>query len=343
MSDFTSDFWSWWVIVLTLASIGYCAWLLWTMSKTKVQAGAPAPGGKKAELTGHTWDGDLAEYNNPLPQWWMWLFWITIAFALAYLVVFPGLGRFPGVSGWTSASQYAKEAAEMDAKTKPLYDKYLAMDLKAVAADPQARAMGERLFLNYCSQCHGSDARGGRGFPNLTDNDWLWGGDPETIRETITNGRMGVMPPLGAALGEEKVRNVVAYVRSLSGLPADSLKAQLGKEVFMQNCAACHGPEGKGTQALGAPNLTDQIWLYDSSEATITEGIMKGRHVGLDQEHKPMPAHKDSLGAGKIQILAAYVWGLSNKPGAAGAAPAAAAAAPAAPAAAPAAPAPAPK
>jgi cytochrome c oxidase cbb3-type subunit 3 len=318
MSDFTSDFWSWYVIVLTLGSIAYCAWLLWKMSKAKVQPGSsPAgPAGGKVDTTGHTWDGDLAEYNNPLPQWWMWLFWITIVFALVYLVLFPGLGRIPGVLGWTSGSAYAKEAADMEARTKPLYEKYLAMDLKAVAADPQARAMGERLFLSYCAQCHGSDARGSRSFPTLADNDWLYGGDPETIRESITNGRMGVMPALGPALGEEKVKNVVAYVRSLSGLPSDGLKAQLGKEVFMQNCAACHGPEGKGTQALGAPNLTDKIWLYDSSEATITEGINKGRHVGIDPEHKPMPAHKDSLGPGKIQILAAYVWGLSNKPGA---------------------------
>jgi cytochrome c oxidase cbb3-type subunit 3 len=246
----------------------------------------------------------------------MWLFWITIVFSLVYLVLYPGLGRIPGIVGWTSASAYAKEAAAMEARTKPLYDKYLAMDLKAVAADPQAKAMGERLFLSYCAQCHGSDARGGRGFPNLADNDWLYGGEPQTVRESITNGRMGVMPALGPGLGEEKVKNVVAYVRSLSGLPSDGLKAQLGKEVFMQNCAACHGPEGKGMQALGAPNLADKIWLYDSSEATIALGVNKGRHVGIEPEHKPMPAHKDSLGAGKIQILAAYVWGLSNKGGA---------------------------
>jgi cytochrome c oxidase cbb3-type subunit 3 len=330
MSDFTSYFWNWYIIVLVLGSIAYCAWLLWRTSKVKVQAA-----GTTVETTGHTWDGDLAEFNNPLPRWWMWLFWITIVFGLVYLAIFPGLGMLPGTLGWTSTGQYAKEAAEVDAKTKPLYDKYLAMDLKAVAADPQAQAMGQRLFLNYCSQCHGSDARGSRGFPNLADNDWLYGGDPEIVRESIANGRMGVMPPLGAALGDDNVKNVVAYVRSLSGLPHDSLKAQLGQAQYMQICAACHGPEGKGMQALGAPNLTDQIWLYDSSEKTITEGVMKGRHVGLEQ--KPMPAHKDSLGDGKIQVLAAYVWGLSNKPGAAAAAPAAAtpAAAPAAPAAAP--------
>ncbi len=187
------------------------------------------------------------------------------------------------------------------------------MDLKAVAADPQARAMGERLFLNYCAQCHGSDARGGRGFPNLTDHDWLYGGDPEVIRESITNGRMGVMPPLGPALGDEKVRDVVAYVRSLSGLPSDSLTRAAGQGGVHAELCRLPRPRGQGHQAMGAPNLTDKIWLYDSSEATITEGVMKGRHIGIDPEHKPMPAHKDTLGPGKIQILAAYVWGLSNK------------------------------
>jgi cytochrome c oxidase cbb3-type subunit 3 len=316
MSDFTSGFWNWWVIVGTIASIGYCAWLLLVTSRIKVKAGQAAPkAGVPAELTGHTWDGDLAEYNNPLPRWWMWLFWITIAFSVVYLVLYPGLGRVPGVLGWTSVGAHAKERAAADAKVKPLYDKYLAMDLKQVAADPQAHAMGERLFLNHCAQCHGSDAGGSRGFPNLRDNDWLWGGAPETIRETILNGRMGVMPALGQSIGGDGTKNVVAYVRSLSGLAHDGLRGQLGKPIFEQNCAACHGMDGKGNQAVGAPNLTDQIWLYDSSEATITDGVNKGRHLNLDENHLPMPAHKDTLGAGKVQVLAAYVWSLSNKPG----------------------------
>ncbi len=316
MSDFTSGFWSWFIIVVTLVSIAYCGWLLLTTSRARIQAPAAGQPGKEVETTGHVWDGDLAEYNNPLPRWWMWLFWITIVFSLGYLVLFPGLGTIPGVLGWTSTGAYARDRADAEAKVKPLYDKYLAMDLKQVAADPAARGMGERLFLNNCAQCHGSDAGGSRGFPNLRDNDWLYGGEPEVIRDSITNGRMGIMPPLGAALGDEGVKDVVAYVRSLSGLPHDGLKAQLGKPMFLQNCAACHGPEGKGTQALGAPNLTDAIWLYDSSEATIAEGVNKGRHIGMDPAHPPMPAHKDLLAPGKIQVLAAYVWGLSNEPAA---------------------------
>jgi cytochrome c oxidase cbb3-type subunit 3 len=311
MSDFTSEFWNWWVVALTVGGMLYCAYLLVATGRAKVKTHAA---GEQAQLTGHTWDGDLAEYNNPLPRWWMWLFWITLAFAVVYLVLFPGLGKVPGILGWSSAQVHAKEVADADAKTKPLYDKYLAMDLKAVAADPVAHAMGERIFLNNCAPCHGSDAGGGRGYPNLKDNDWLWGGAPETIRETITNGRMGVMPALGATLGEDSVKNVVAYVRSLSGLSHDSLKAQLGKPKFEQICAACHGVDGKGNQAVGAPNLTDSIWLYGSSEATIAEGINKGRHVGIDPEHPPMPSFKDTLGAGKIQLVAAYVWSLSNTP-----------------------------
>jgi len=312
MSDFTTEFWNWWVIIGTVAAIAYCAWLLLTTSRIKVK-GAPAPG-KPVETTGHTWDGDLAEYNNPLPRWWMWLFWITIVFSVGYLVAYPGLGRIPGVFGWSSFEAHAAESAAANAKVKPLYDKFLAMDLKAVAADPQARAMGERLFLNECAQCHGSDAGGSRGFPNLRDSDWLYGGAPETIRESIMNGRMGVMPALGAALGTDGTRNAAAYVRSLSGLASDGLRAQLGKPIFAQNCAACHGLDGKGNPAMGAPNLTDGVWLYGSSEATIIEGIMKGRHADGGGGSTPMPAHKDTLGAGKVQILAAYVWGLSNKP-----------------------------
>jgi cytochrome c oxidase cbb3-type subunit 3 len=322
MSDFTSEFWNWYVIVLTVAGIAYCAYLLLATGRMKVKPGGavPQPGKGPAgavETTGHTWDGDLAEYNNPLPRWWMWLFWITIVFSLVYLVVYPGLGKFPGMFGWTSTGAYTKEAADANAKLKPLYDKYLAMSLPAIAADAQGRGMGERIFLNSCAPCHGSDGAGSPGFPNLTDRDWLYGGAPEVIVASVTDGRTGVMPALGGTLGEDGVKNVVAYVRSLGGLAHDSLKAQLGKPLFEQSCAACHGADGKGNQAVGAPNLTDAIWLYGSSDATIAEGINKGRHLDMPEGRTAMPSFKSELSPAKINLVAAYVWGLSNKPAAA--------------------------
>ena len=314
MSDFVSDFWSFYVAILTLVSIGACGLLLYLTGRMRVKAASKAPEGNESGVgsistTGHVWDEDLAEYNNPVPRWWMWLFYLTIAFSLAYLVLYPGLGKTPGILGWTSAGAYANERTEFDDKTKPLYAKYLVMDIKKVAVDAQAHAMGERLFLNYCTQCHGSDAGGSKGFPNLRDNDWIYGGDPQTIKESITNGRNGIMPPFGAVLGDDGVKNVANYVRSLSGLPVDGPRAQLGKPSFMQICASCHGADGKGNPQLGAPNLTDQIWLYGSSEATIIETISTGR--GAAGAVTRMPAHKDLLDEGKIQLLTAYVWGLS--------------------------------
>jgi cytochrome c oxidase cbb3-type subunit 3 len=310
MSDFTSDFWSLYIVGLTLVSILACGVFLFVMGRMRVQASPRKTPPEGAGTTGHVWDEDLAEYNNPLPRWWMWLFYITIAFSLGYLVFYPGLGKLPGILGWSSAGAYASEVRAADERIGPLYAKYMAMDVKQVATDGQAHAMGERLFLTHCAQCHGSDAGGGKGFPNLRDSDWLYGGEPQTIKETITNGRNGIMPAWGAVLGPEGVRNVAGYVRSLSGLPADGLRAQLGKPLFAQYCVACHGIDGKGNPALGAPNLTDAVWLYGSSEATIIETISKGR--GTVSSVSRMPAHKDDLDPGKIHLLTAYVWGLSN-------------------------------
>lgn len=297
MSDFVSDFWHYYVTGIVVLSVAFCIWIL----ASNMTKRSPGP----VSLHDHVWDETLQEYNHPLPRWWMYLFWLTLFFAIGYYFLYPGLGSLPGKIGWTSVGQYEEEMRKADEQFKPIYDKYLKQDLLAVAADPEAQAMGQRLFLTYCAQCHGADARGAKGFPNLSDGDWLYGGDPATVKATLVAGRQGVMPALGGVLGAEGVKDVANYVRSLSGLAHDSLRAQRGKDAFMQNCVACHGPEGKGNQALGAPNLTDRIWLYGSSEATIVETVSKGRQ-------NQMPAFKDLLEEPKIHLLAAYVLGLSK-------------------------------
>jgi cytochrome c oxidase cbb3-type subunit III len=299
VSDFTHDFWSWYVAVITVVSIIACAILL------KLQTTRSLPAGAKVETMGHVWDGDLVEYNNPLPNWWRWLFYITIVFALVYLALYPGLGKFGGTLDWSSTGQYDKEMARAEDRFGPLYARFLAMDVEQVAADPQAREMGQRLFLNHCAQCHASDARGSRGFPNLMDRDWLYGGDPQTIKASIANGRQGIMPPMGGMLGAEGSKDTAHYVLSLSGLTHDNLRAARGKDLFMANCAACHGADGKGNPMLGAPNLTDDIWIYGRGETAILETINKGRQ-------NVMPAWGPFLGEAKTHLLAAYVWGLTN-------------------------------
>jgi cytochrome c oxidase cbb3-type subunit 3 len=302
MSDFASGIWSWFIAAVTLTGIVACVVLL------KAQSAKRAPGAKKAELHGHVWDGDLAEYNNPLPRWWMWLFYLTVVFGLVYLVLYPGLGSYAGVFGWSSRAEHEAETKQADARYGPIFNKFAQQDLALVAKDPEARAIGQRLFLTYCAQCHGSDAGGGPGFPNLRDRDWLYGGSPEAIKASIMDGRNAVMPPLGEALGgEAAVKEMANYVLSLSGAPHDATLAAKAKEKFAV-CAACHGPEGKGNQQIGAPNLTDQIWLFGGSEKKVIETITAGRS-------SQMPAHKDLLGEAKVHLLAAYVYGLSLEPG----------------------------
>ncbi len=303
MADFINGFWGTYVTILTILSIAGCALLLWSQSKVKIVV---PKDGKVVETTGHSWDEGLKELNNPMPRWWMWMFYITIVFGVAYLALYPGLGTFAGKLGWTSTGEYQKELAATDAEVGPMFEKYKATDLKAVAADPKAQAMGERLFLTYCAQCHGSDAGGNKGYPSLTDSDWLYGGEPDVIKTTILKGRHGQMPPMGAAVGGEKeIENVANYVLSLSGTAHDPIKAAFGKEKFGA-CAACHGAEGKGNQAVGAPNLTDKTWLYGGSLPAVMETIRNGRN-------NQMPAFEDFLGEGKVHVLAAYVWSLSNK------------------------------
>ena len=300
MSDFFNNGWSNYIALVSLVGIVWCIWLLFSQRKAKVVHTAD---GAVAD-TGHVWDDNLRELNNPLPRWWMWMFLLSCIFALIYLVLFPGLGSFPGVVGYSTDGALMSSMTEANDELKPVYAKYVKMDIEQVAADPKAREMGQRLFLNSCAQCHGADAGGAQGVPNLTDGDWLYGGSPENIKTTLINGRAGVMPPF-PQLDAKQIVDVANYVRSLSGLPADDLKAARGAEVFKSNCAACHGADGKGNIALGAPNLTDKTWLYGGSEATIVETVTKGRMA-------MMPSQDKVLSPEKIHLLTAYVWGLSN-------------------------------
>jgi cytochrome c oxidase cbb3-type subunit 3 len=316
--NFTSDltgFWNLFVVVIVAVSVIGCAVFLWVQSSATHKAG---------EVTGHVWDETLEEYSNPLPNWWRWMFYITVVFAIVYLALYPGLGNNRGVFNWTMRGQYDDEMKAAEAKYGPKFNKYLQQDVMTVAADPEAREMGQRLFVTYCAQCHGSDAGGGPGFPNLKDNDWLWGGTPEKIKETITNGRMGVMTPKGVKpdMDAEQVKDVVHYVRSLSGLSHDAARAQRGAELFPQACAACHGADAKGNPEAGYPNLTDKIWLHGSSEAKQIEIVTKGMQ-------NQMPAFGEFLGPAKVHLLTAYVWGLGGGVKPAPAAPAQAEAQPA--------------
>lgn len=300
MSDFTSNFWPVFITAISLLGIFGCALLLWLTSKVKIVSA------NGDNTSGHVWDEDLREMNNPLPRWWVWMFILTIIFSLFYLVAYPGLGSYAGKLGWTQNNQYDKEMADANKALAPLYAKFAAMPTEELVNNKEAKAIGERLFMNNCSQCHGSDAKGSRGFPNLTDHDWIHGGSPAKIQETITGGRIGMMPPMAAAVGtEDDVKNVANYVLSLSGGKHDAARAALGKEKFAI-CAACHGAEGKGNMDIGSPNLTDNIWLHGAGEAAIIKRVNEGK---VNQ----MPAQGAKFSPEQIHVLASYVWGLSNK------------------------------
>ena len=300
MSDFNGNFWSLYVAGMTLVGILGCLVLIWVTARKKIVSAAD-------NSTGHVWDGDLREMNNPMPRWWVWLFVLTIVFSLLYLVAYPGLGSYPGELGWTTRDEYASEVEKANLDLAPLYAQFTIRKPEELAGDALAMGVGERLFMNNCAQCHGSDARGSKGFPNLTDSDWLYGGTPEKIKETITAGRHGVMPPMAAAVGTpDDVKNVANYVLSLSGSPNDSVRAQLGKSKFTA-CAACHGVDGKGNQAIGAPNLTDDTWLHGYGEQAIIAMVDHGKK-------SDMPDQGGKLTEAQIHVLTAYVWGLSNKP-----------------------------
>ena len=298
MSDFVSNGWSLFVAAATVLGLALCLALLIIASRRKVMAADNS--------TGHVWDEDIRELNNPLPRWWMVLFVLTVVFSALYLALYPGLGGYAGRLGWSSTGQFDAEQAKAREAMRAIYARFDGLPVETVARDPQAMGIGERLFANNCATCHGSDAKGSKGFPNLTDNDWLYGGSGETLVETITRGREGTMPPMAAAVGNgEDVRNLAHYVLSLSGSPHNSVAAALGKSRFTA-CAACHSMDGRGNQALGAPNLTDKVWLHGWGEPAIVAMINNGKH-------SHMPEHGSRLSPEQIRVLAAYVWGLSHE------------------------------
>ena len=287
---------AWFVLIATVLNILACLWLIWWTAKRR---------SGESDTTGHTWDG-IQEYNNPLPRWWLGLFIITIVFGFIYLALYPGLGNFAGTYAWSSVSQLEQEQARTQAAFEQHYGDIAKMDVVSISKNADAMAAAKNLFANNCATCHGADARGTRGFPNLTDNDWLWGGSPETIYETIAHGRKGVMPAWGAVLGEQGVEEVAAYVLSLSGRKVPEDWVESGKQRFATICAACHGVDAKGNQTLGAPNLSDKTWMYGSSLNTVRDVVTNGRN-------NEMPAHLPLLGETKVKLLAGYVYGLSHQ------------------------------
>ena len=289
--------WSWFIILGTIVSLAACFWIVTYANRQRASAE------EIAESESHVWDENIRELNNPLPMWWLWLFVGTIVWSAFYLVYYPGMGNFGGMSGWSQENQYAEEVAAAEVQYGPMFATFGAMEVSALIEDPAALGIGASLYQNYCSQCHGSTAQGARGFPNLTDDEWLYGGAPAQIEQSILTGRAGVMPPLSVVFPtDEALDEMVRYVQAMpDGMDASSpAHAQ-----YMTLCIACHGPTGAGLQALGAPSLVDDIWLYGSSPAETRKSIAEGR-TG------EMPAHDNLIGADRARILAAYVYSLSQ-------------------------------
>ena len=291
-----SSFWSAWIIVLTTVFYGLILWVL--------LANRSASSEQTDRTTGHAADG-IEEYDNPLPYWWFLMFLFTMIFGVGYLLVYPGMGNFQGLLGWSQLSQWQQQVDSAEQRYSAARYEYLALSVEEVAEIPAARKMGQRLFANNCAQCHGADARGTYGFPDLTDGDWLYGGDPVSIKTSITEGRKAAMPPWGPMLGDEGVRNVTAYVMRMSGRDVNDEHADLGKANFDMVCVACHMADGSGNLMFGAPNLANGIWLYGGSESQVSHSIRAGRS-GV------MPAHGELLGEDKIHIIAAYIYALNQ-------------------------------
>ncbi len=296
-----TSFWHWYVIIITVVTILGCFWLLqWTKGVSNRDEEGDGTG-----TTGHVWDEDLVELNNPLPRWWLQLFYGTIAFAFIYLVLFGGLGNIGGVLGWSQEGQYEEQMKAANEAQEAVFSRYREMDNETLIANAEANATGQRLFANSCAMCHGSDARGARGFPNLTDNDWLYGDSFDTVVQSIANGRAGAMPVMVGGLDDKAITELVVYVQSLSGQKADPVMAANGKKNFDMLCVACHGADGSGNQALGSPRLNDDIWLYGGEPETIRKTVAEGRNGN-------MPAHETLLSEDRRRLIAAYVLSLSN-------------------------------
>jgi cytochrome c oxidase cbb3-type subunit 3 len=285
-----------WIIVLTTITIVGITWILFGNRKREKQ--------DSDATTGHEYDG-IAEYDNPLPAWWFYMFVLTIVWAIGYLIMYPGMGNYPGLLGWTQIEQHEKEVAAADEKYRAMRDRYLALPIEEIATDPAVRKMGMRMFATNCAQCHGADAKGTYGFPNLADDDWIYGGSAVDIETSISQGRQAAMPGWGSIIGDQGVTDVTAYILSINGREADGVRAAAGEEVFQTYCVACHGADASGNSAMGAPNLKNGIWLYGGTAEQISHSVRSGRN-GV------MPAHKDTLSEDKIHILAAYVYGLSQ-------------------------------
>jgi len=284
-------------VLNTVAAVGLLIW----MRKRRGESD------RTSDTTGHVWDGDLREYNNPLPRWWLWLFVLSVLFAVVYVALYPGLGGIRGALGWSQVRQWEEMQAQQERQAQTILARFTGRDPLELAGDPAAVAIGRNLFANNCAACHGSDGRGATGFPNLADADWLWGGDAETVRTSIAQGRMGVMAPWQEVLGDKGVTDAAAYVMTLSGRKAGVGDAAAGAAHFATYCVACHGPDGRGNTAVGAPNLTDGIWLHGGSETRIRETIALGRQNN-------MPAQESRLGDTRIRLLAAYVLSLGEAP-----------------------------
>ncbi|MDH4018288.1 MAG: cytochrome-c oxidase, cbb3-type subunit III [Xanthomonadales bacterium] len=296
-----TSFWHWYVIIITIGTILGCFWLLqWTKGVSNRDEEGDGTG-----TTGHVWDEDLVELNNPLPRWWLQLFYGTIVFAFVYMVLFGGFGNIAGVLDWSQEGQYEAEMKTATEAQEAIFARYREMDNETLIANAEANATGQRLYANSCAMCHGSDARGARGFPNLTDDDWLYGGSFDTIMQTLENGRAGIMPVMVAGLDDKAIGELVVYVQSMSGQKADAVMAANGKKNFDMLCVACHGADGSGNQALGAPRLNDQIWLYGGEPETIRKTLTEGRNGN-------MPAHKDLLSEDRRRLITAYVLSLSE-------------------------------